>query len=141
MTLSNSVILITATPSRATHLTGLTVDRVLVNVDTSESFRLLNDRMAYVAVSRAREEALIYTDSSENLRDSLNRGTDRENGHKRHTAASDGSRKLLMLLVGARGFEPPSSRSQTERTTRLCYAPKADAFYEASERWSSCYGI
>src|SRR2546421_8846618 len=28
-----------------------------------------------------------------------------------------------MLLVGARGFEPPTSRSQTERTTRLCYAP------------------
>jgi conjugative relaxase-like TrwC/TraI family protein len=57
---------------------GLTVDRVLVNADTSESFRLLNDRMAYVAVSRAREEALIYTDSTQNLRDSLNRGTDKE---------------------------------------------------------------
>src|ERR1051326_1760911 len=27
-------------------------------------------------------------------------------------------------MVGARGFEPPTSRSQTERTTRLCYAPK-----------------
>ena len=42
----------------------------------------------------------------------------------RNTAANDGSRKLLNLLVGARGFEPPTSRSQTERTTRLCYAPK-----------------
>jgi ATP-dependent exoDNAse (exonuclease V) alpha subunit len=57
---------------------GLTVDRVLVNADTCESFRLLNDRMAYVAVSRAREEALIYTDSTQNLRDTLNRGTDKE---------------------------------------------------------------
>ena len=28
-------------------------------------------------------------------------------------------------LVGARGFEPPTSRSQTERTTRLCYAPNS----------------
>ena len=28
-----------------------------------------------------------------------------------------------LCLVGARGFEPPTSRSQTERTTRLCYAP------------------
>ena len=26
-------------------------------------------------------------------------------------------------LVGAIGFEPTTSRSQTERTTRLCYAP------------------
>ena len=57
---------------------GLTVDRVLVNADTRESLQLLNDRMAYVAVSRAREEALIYTDSAANLRDALNRGTDKE---------------------------------------------------------------
>ncbi|MEK6279179.1 MAG: MobF family relaxase [Acidobacteriota bacterium] len=57
---------------------GLTVDRVLVNADTQESVRLLNDRIAYVAVSRAREEALIYTDSAQNLRETLNRGTNKE---------------------------------------------------------------
>ncbi|HYV09325.1 MAG TPA: MobF family relaxase [Pyrinomonadaceae bacterium] len=57
---------------------GLTVDRVLINADTRESFHLLNDRMAYVAVSRAREEALIYTDSTQNLRESLNRATNKE---------------------------------------------------------------
>ena len=57
---------------------GLTVDRVLVNADTRESLQLLNDRMAYVAVSRAREEALIYTDSAASLRETLNRGTDKE---------------------------------------------------------------
>ena len=57
---------------------GVTVDRVLVNADTQESVRLLNDRMAYVAVSRAREEALIYTDSAQNLRETLNRGTNKE---------------------------------------------------------------
>jgi conjugative relaxase-like TrwC/TraI family protein len=57
---------------------GLTVDRVLVNADTQESLQLLNDRMAYVAVSRARHEALIYTDSASNLRETLNRGTDKE---------------------------------------------------------------
>ncbi len=33
----------------------------------------------------------------------------------------------LICLVGARGFEPPTSRSQTERTTRLCYAPTKPA--------------
>jgi conjugative relaxase-like TrwC/TraI family protein len=57
---------------------GLTVDRVLVNADTRESLQLLNDRMAYVAVSRARTEALIYTDSAASLRETLNRGTDKE---------------------------------------------------------------
>jgi ATP-dependent exoDNAse (exonuclease V) alpha subunit len=66
---------------------GLTVDRVLVNADTRESLQLVNDRTAYVAVSRAREEALIYTDSASNLRDTLNRGTDKEMALKAITGA------------------------------------------------------
>jgi len=47
---------------------GQTVDRVLVNADTRESELLLNDRMGYVAISRAREDAIIYTDSTRTLR-------------------------------------------------------------------------
>jgi conjugative relaxase-like TrwC/TraI family protein len=57
---------------------GLTVDRVLLNADTRESMQLLNDRMAYVALSRARDEALIYTDSVPSLRETLNRAADKE---------------------------------------------------------------
>jgi len=57
---------------------GQTVDRVLVNADTRESELLLNDRMGYVAVSRAREEAIIYTDSARNLRKALDRRVDKE---------------------------------------------------------------
>jgi len=37
---------------------GTTADRVLINADTSESRVLLNDRMGYVAISRAREDAI-----------------------------------------------------------------------------------
>ena len=59
---------------------GLTFDRVLVNADTQESARLLNDRTAYVAISRARYDALIYTDSTQNLSEALNRGIDKANG-------------------------------------------------------------
>jgi hypothetical protein len=51
---------------------------VLLNADTRESVQLLNDRMAYVALSRARDEALIYTDSAPNLRETLNRAADKE---------------------------------------------------------------
>ncbi|HKG96897.1 MAG TPA: hypothetical protein VKA97_03745, partial [Pyrinomonadaceae bacterium] len=40
--------------------------------------QLLNDRMAYVAISRARYEALIYTDSAPNLGLSLERSTNKE---------------------------------------------------------------
>jgi len=57
---------------------GLTFDRVLVNADTQESARLLNDRTAYVAISRARYDALIYTDSTQNLSKALNRGIEKE---------------------------------------------------------------
>lgn len=57
---------------------GLTFDRVLINADTKESARLLNDRTAYVAISRARYDALIYTDSTQNLSKALNRGIDKE---------------------------------------------------------------
>ncbi len=57
---------------------GTTVDRVLVNADTRESELLLNDRMGYVAVSRAREDAIIYTDSTLNLRGALDRRVDKE---------------------------------------------------------------
>lgn len=57
---------------------GTTVDRVLINADTQESRVLLNDRMGYVAVSRAREEATIYTNSIEELRGALDRRVDKE---------------------------------------------------------------
>jgi conjugative relaxase-like TrwC/TraI family protein len=57
---------------------GTTVDRVLINADTTESRVLLNDRMGYVAVSRAREDAIIYTNSIEELRGALDRRVDKE---------------------------------------------------------------
>jgi conjugative relaxase-like TrwC/TraI family protein len=57
---------------------GQTVDRVLVNADANESDLLLNQRMGYVAVSRAREEALIFTNSTEQLKSALDRSVDKE---------------------------------------------------------------
>jgi conjugative relaxase-like TrwC/TraI family protein len=55
-----------------------TVDRVLVNADANESDLLLNQRMGYVAISRAREEALIFTNSAEQLKAALDRSVDKE---------------------------------------------------------------
>src|SRR5260370_29221268 len=54
-----------------------TVDRVLVNADANESDLLLNQRMGYVAVSRAREDAIIFTNSAEQLRAALGRSVDK----------------------------------------------------------------
>ena len=51
---------------------------MLVNADTRESEMLLNDRMGYVAISRARENAIIYTNSIEELRSTLERRVDKD---------------------------------------------------------------
>jgi hypothetical protein len=57
---------------------GATVDRVLVNIDSSRGAQLVNDRMYYVAISRARLDARIYTDDQERMRRSVVRTQDNE---------------------------------------------------------------
>ena len=42
--------------------------------------------------------------------------------------------RFIRNLVGARGFEPPTSRSQTERTTRLCYAPNPSESFRLTKK-------
>jgi ATP-dependent exoDNAse (exonuclease V) alpha subunit len=46
---------------------GATVDRVIVNIDTQRSTRLVNRRQFYVSLSRARHDARIYTENTEAL--------------------------------------------------------------------------
>lgn len=57
---------------------GQTVERVLVNADTRESDLLLNQRMGYVALSRGREDATVYTNSREELGEALDRRVNKE---------------------------------------------------------------
>ncbi|HWX55522.1 MAG TPA: MobF family relaxase [Verrucomicrobiae bacterium] len=52
---------------------GQTADRVLIHVDTEEGSQLVNSRMAYVAISRGRHDAQIYTDNKAELADQLGR--------------------------------------------------------------------
>ncbi len=53
---------------------GQTADRVLVHVTTEHSSaQLVNRRLAYVAVSRGRFDAQIYTDDKARLGDALQR--------------------------------------------------------------------
>ncbi len=46
---------------------GATVDRVIVNINTERSVRLVNRRQFYVSLSRARHDARIYADNAEAL--------------------------------------------------------------------------
>jgi len=52
---------------------GQTADRVLVHVDTDQSETLVNRRFAYVAVSRGRYDAQLYTDDKARVADTLGR--------------------------------------------------------------------
>jgi conjugative relaxase-like TrwC/TraI family protein len=52
---------------------GLTSERVLVNIDTNVHPDLINDRFAYVSVSRASQDAQIYTNDAATLVESLSR--------------------------------------------------------------------
>ncbi len=46
---------------------GLTEGRVIANIDTESSRVLINTRLAYVAISRAEQDARIYTNDAETL--------------------------------------------------------------------------
>jgi hypothetical protein len=59
------------------------MDRLLVNADANESDLLLNQRW-YVSVSRAREEAVIFTNSADQLRAALDRSVNKEMLLKRY---------------------------------------------------------
>jgi len=50
---------------------GLTTDRVLVNMDTKAHPELINRRFAYVSLSRASEDARIYTNNATTLAERL----------------------------------------------------------------------
>ncbi len=52
---------------------GLTSERVLVNMDTEVHPELINSRFAYVSVSRASQDAQIYTNDAASLAASLSK--------------------------------------------------------------------
>ena len=50
---------------------GLTATRVLAHIDTDSPRNLINNRLAYVSISRASEDARIYTNNAETLGERL----------------------------------------------------------------------
>lgn len=52
---------------------GLTADRVLIHVDTGVHPELVSDRFAYVSISRASQDATLYTNSLERLGELISR--------------------------------------------------------------------
>jgi ATP-dependent exoDNAse (exonuclease V) alpha subunit len=56
---------------------GTTAERVIVHAESSQSAALVNQRFAYVAGSRARDDLTVYTDNFRRLESALDRSVDK----------------------------------------------------------------
>ena len=83
---------------------GLTADRVIANFDTDSSRSLINNRLAYVAISRASEDARIYTNNAEILGQRL---------------ATDVTKTAALELGGRPGRPPPIPPSKMPTPVRV----------------------
>jgi ATP-dependent exoDNAse (exonuclease V) alpha subunit len=81
---------------------GQTADRVLIHVDTQKSQLLVNNRFAYVSVSRAQYDAEIYTNNRSELARDLSRDL------TQRTALASQEREPATL-----GVERPSTEQQS----------------------------
>ena len=95
---------------------GQTADRVLIHVDTKQGGeKLVNRRLAYVAVSRGRYDAQIYTNDKNALAEGLGRDFS-------HRSALESTRAAEPRV--AKRTEPPSSPSkERERTIERNLSP------------------
>lgn len=93
---------------------GLTADRVLVHVDTEAAHEnLVNTRLAYVSISRARDDAQIFTNDADRLSDAFSREVSKASALELE-AASGANRKEESANEERRGPHE-SERSQVER--------------------------
>jgi ATP-dependent exoDNAse (exonuclease V) alpha subunit len=81
---------------------GQTADRVLIHVDTEKSELLVNNRFAYVSVSRAQYDAHIYTNDGSKLSRSLSR----ESSQRTATEVEQELAVPKAESVGPRGGRP-----------------------------------
>jgi ATP-dependent exoDNAse (exonuclease V) alpha subunit len=86
---------------------GQTAGRVLVHVETERAgAKLVNQRLAYVSVSRGQYDARIYTDDKVKLARALDRDVSHTSALARDPAASSGH-------AAERHVGPSESRTQT----------------------------
>jgi conjugative relaxase-like TrwC/TraI family protein len=87
---------------------GLTSERVLVNMDTDVHPELINGRFAYVSVSRASQDAQIFTNDATTLAESLSRDVSKTSAltlNKTQIAASGLTNEPSQLAKKETGFD------------------------------------
>jgi ATP-dependent exoDNAse (exonuclease V) alpha subunit len=82
---------------------GQTADRVLVHVDTEQAGeKLVNRRLAYVAVSRGRYDAQLYTNNKTQLSEQLSRDVSRQTAMEQ-TQTSKSAAQMIGPNITTRG--------------------------------------
>jgi conjugative relaxase-like TrwC/TraI family protein len=91
---------------------GLTASRVLAHIATDFSQSLINSRLAYVSISRASDDARIYTNNAETLGERLS--TDMVKTAAIQVPANDASRDTSRAFQRA-AFQPENQKVDIER--------------------------
>ena len=88
---------------------GHTADRVLVHVDTEKSELLVNNRFAYVSVSRGQYDAQIYTDNRSELARDLSRDLSRPTATEPEQREDSG--QAIESGIGGKSQEPEQEQA------------------------------
>src|SRR5467141_1401661 len=85
---------------------GQTADRVLVHVDTEQAGeKLVNRRLAYVAISRGRYDAQIYTNDKTSLAEGLGRDVSRRSAMESHHAQQPPAHQIERSSASSQAHE------------------------------------
>jgi conjugative relaxase-like TrwC/TraI family protein len=90
---------------------GQTAERVLIHVDTEKSEQLVNNRFAYVSVSRAQYDAQIYTNNGSELARDLSRDVSQRTATESQEQEPAGEK---IETVSARHEEPKEEQAQAQ---------------------------
>src|SRR5262249_12594148 len=89
---------------------GATVDRVLINIDTTRSREPVNREQFYVSLSRARHDELIFSDSREAMPRAISRMADKA---------------IALDAVDGVKLRPETSTGRVRPTTQIVTPPES----------------
>jgi conjugative relaxase-like TrwC/TraI family protein len=100
---------------------GLTTDRVLVNMDTTAHPELINTRFAYVSVSRASDDARVYTNDATTLAERLSNDISKASAVRLHDSNSEthkeshhSTQPKEYTMTNTREQDPEEQRRQSQ---------------------------
>jgi ATP-dependent exoDNAse (exonuclease V) alpha subunit len=105
---------------------GLTTDRVLVNMDTTVHPELINTRFAYGSVSRASQDARIYTNDAGTLGERLSTDVTK-------TSAIDLQKAPVEPIANQQNKEPPMTNSREHPQDDLRREPPTETMVSLPE--------